>query len=393
MLNKSFDGIQKSDIDALITNEETENKQLEYKRDLPGGTDQEKIEFLADISSFANASGGHIIYGLGEKKNESGQNTGTPEYAGLGSINADEQKGKLEQIIQSGIAPRISGIQIKEIAGFDNGPLIIIRIPKSWAGPHMITLKNCSRFYSRKSNGKYQLDVGEIRMAFVLSETLPERIRQFIIERVQKISVYKTPIELITGPKIVIHMIPFSAFGAERSSILNIESVSYLELPPVGQYSPQTSRYNFDGLLTHDHSATSQYNGYVQLFRNGIIEAVDAYTIHTSIPGIYEVPIMDILQKYLAFQKKRIGTLPVVISLTMVGVGGLNLEWNSNRIGHPIDRDVLLIPEVLAESFDVNLPQLMKSIFDTVWNAAGVARSENYDGNGNWKIESWRISS
>jgi predicted HTH transcriptional regulator len=151
MLDKPFDAIQKSDVDFLIENQIIEHKQLDYKRDLPGGRDSEKIEFLADVSSFANASGGHIIYGLGEKKDEAGKNTGIPEYVGLEGVNIDEHKLRLEQMILSGTEPRIPGIQVKPITGFNNAPVIIMRIPKSWAGPHMVTFQNCSRFYSPNS--------------------------------------------------------------------------------------------------------------------------------------------------------------------------------------------------------------------------------------------------
>jgi hypothetical protein len=399
MLDKSFEEIQKSDIDGLIVDNVIEHKHLEYKRDLPSGKEQDKIEYLADISSFANSSGGHIIYGLGDKRDAEGKNTGIPKYVGLGKINSGEQKLRLEQIIQNGIKPRIPGIQIKEIDGFNNGPIIIIRIPKSWAGPHMITLNNCSRFYSRTSSGKYQLDVGEIRMAFVLSETLPQRIRQFRIERVNNISAYKTPIMLSTGPMMMLHVIPFSAFGTERESMINIESVNYLELPPIGQYSPQAYRYNFDGLLTHDHPIPSrdhpipsesmgEYNGYVQLFRNGIIEAVNIHKIQSFISCTYELSIVEAFKKYLSFQKKWSISLPIVISLTLIGVKDLYLDWSEpivpRKSRHPIDRNDLIIPEVLVESFDAKIEQLMKPIFDTVWNAAGQARSLNYDNNGNW---------
>jgi hypothetical protein len=251
MLDGPFDEIQKAHIDALIANEVIEHKQLDYKRDLPGGTDQEKIEFLADVSSFANASGGHIIYGLGEKKDESGKNTGTPEYVGLRNVNVDEQKIRLEQIIQSGVAQRIPSIQIKEITGFGNGPVIIIQIPKSWAAPHMVTFKNHSRFYSRTSAGKQQLDVGEIRAAFVLSETLPERIRQFRSERIGNILADETPIKVPEGPKIVLHLIPWAAFNPDPRATIDISNAPHLDLMPIYS-SGQTHRYNLDGLLTFD---------------------------------------------------------------------------------------------------------------------------------------------
>jgi hypothetical protein len=48
-------------LDSLVRDGVEERRRLEYKRALPGGTDDEKKEFLADTSSFANAAGGDLI--------------------------------------------------------------------------------------------------------------------------------------------------------------------------------------------------------------------------------------------------------------------------------------------------------------------------------------------
>ena len=68
MISKSFDQIEKSDISALIANDVRENRMLDYKEKLPGSSDSEKTELLADVSSFANAAGGYILYGIREKR-------------------------------------------------------------------------------------------------------------------------------------------------------------------------------------------------------------------------------------------------------------------------------------------------------------------------------------
>lgn len=42
-----------------------ESRTLEYKRDLPDPKDRDsKREFLGDVTSFANAQGGDIVYGI-----------------------------------------------------------------------------------------------------------------------------------------------------------------------------------------------------------------------------------------------------------------------------------------------------------------------------------------
>lgn len=58
MIGKDFDSIEKEDICALVTNQVTEKRNLEYKQELPQRSDKDSKEFLADVSSFANAGGG-----------------------------------------------------------------------------------------------------------------------------------------------------------------------------------------------------------------------------------------------------------------------------------------------------------------------------------------------
>ena len=58
VLNKPLEAIEENDLQALVDNQVAERKTIEYKESLPGNADGDKKEFLADVSSFANASGG-----------------------------------------------------------------------------------------------------------------------------------------------------------------------------------------------------------------------------------------------------------------------------------------------------------------------------------------------
>lgn len=204
--NKPLESIEESELQALIDNQVSERKTIEYKQSLPSNSDKDKREFLADVSSFANAAGGHLIYGI---KARSGMPS---ELCGLKNIDSDAEILRLESIIRDSIAPRIPSVSTRAIPLKKSKAAIIIRIPRSWALPHMVTFKNLSRFFSRNSAGKYQLDVSELRAAFALSETSAERIRNFRLERLGKIVAGETPIALEENPKIVLHIIPFSAF-------------------------------------------------------------------------------------------------------------------------------------------------------------------------------------
>jgi len=195
MIPKQFQDIDASDILALVSDQVREGKTLDYKEALPGRSDRDKREFLADVSSFANASGGDIIYGLVDKRGAQGKPTGVPQSArGLVGINADQEMLRLQEIVRNGIEPRVPGIQLRAIDGFPQGPIIVLRVPQSWAAPHMVTFNNLSRFFARTSAGKYQLDVGEIRASFLLSESQQNRMRHFREDRLGKIMADETPV-------------------------------------------------------------------------------------------------------------------------------------------------------------------------------------------------------
>ena len=275
MINKPFAEIEAVDISYLVQEGIQEGRTLEYKESLPGNSDRDKKEFLADVSAFANASGGEILYGVTEKRNNDGRPTGVPEAAqGLSTINADAEIQRLENIIRNGIEPRIA-VQIASINGFSDGPVLIIRIRKSWTPPHMVTFKNSSRFYSRNSAGKYQLDVTEIRSAFVAAEALPERIRRFRDERVANIIADETPVLLLPYPRIILHVIPIPLFSQFGGIDITQHLQNQQQWPsPIGQHTSNMRR-NFDGLLTV-FEVQDGFADYVQVFRNGIVEAVDA---------------------------------------------------------------------------------------------------------------------
>jgi predicted HTH transcriptional regulator len=130
--NKLLEAVQEVDLIALKDNKVTEVKSLEYKEALPGNSDSDKKEFLADISSFANASGGHLIFGIKER-------AGIPvDICGVNIADPDAEILRLESIIQTGIEPRLPGVSTHEIPLSSGNHAIIIRIPRSWAMPHRV---------------------------------------------------------------------------------------------------------------------------------------------------------------------------------------------------------------------------------------------------------------
>jgi hypothetical protein len=401
MIQKPFEAITNFDIDLLLTNAVIESTTLEYKQDLPGNGDNDKKEFLADVSSFANARGGDMIYGISPKVDRAGKKTGEPlSVAAITGTTADEAKLRLESMIREGIAPRLP-VQIKDVTGWGsdgNGFIILIRIPKSFASPHMVTYKGTSRFYSRHSAGKFQLDVTEIRSAVLATESQADRIKHFREERLARIVADDLPIALSSRHRLVMHVIPLTNYlNRERLDLTSPQIRPQLKFRPFGSRGGD-ERFNLDGFLTWSGRPGEPSRSYTQLFFDGAIEAVCADLLRGPLgekvqDGVgeiasigYEQFTIEALREYLLSYKSLGVTGPIAVSLSILNCRGSYLAvnyWSGNS--HPIDRDAVILQEVLFDDVDVDVPRILKPLFDQVWNACGFPKSFNYTETGDWK--------
>lgn len=412
LFTKPMTEINEDDLQALVDNHVREGREIEYKESVTIYTEEQKQEFLNDVSSFANTMGGYLIYGIKENKEDSGMPI---EVCGIKGDNPGKTIGSMRNIIETGLDPRLYGISISPVTlpSHEGRIAIVLHIPRSYASPHMV--KSSGRFYSRDSAGKCQLDVTQLRTAFELSGTTAERIRAFRAERLSRISVgEETPIHLGEHmPKLVMHMIPFNAFSNPVS--IDIRPLNdYLKgqmLQPlmVWDLEPNvTMRFNMDGIARCNRPINSSpLVSYTQVFRNGIIETVDTSIlgilperlsrngsdIHSKLlPGEkYERKLLETAKRYIGLQKFLGINPPLFIMVSFLGVKDykINHEMFTKRFDQysdEIDRTDLLISEIIIDNLDVDLAEAMRSIFDTVWNAAGCICSPNYDDSGKFKF-------
>ncbi len=390
MINKKIEDINEEDLQALIDNKVLEAKTIEYKKELNINSDPDKKrEFLADITSFANSSGGDLIFGI-EQDNQ----TGAPKsLIGIEIENIDKEKTRLDNVIRDGVEPRILATKIHPIPLNNSRYAILIRIQKSWNGPHRI--KANSKFYARNSSGKYEMDVDELRVAFNLAETLTERIKNFRADRVAKILADETPVPLLPFPKIILHLIPVNAFNpTQKYDINSIASNAYDRLPLLYK-SVQNYRYNLEGLFTFSDNEKGKLSAYTQLYRNGIIEAVDALFLHPReinntkvkvIPDAIEERLIKATYAYLKLLSELTVEPPIFIFLSFFGVKNYKMTYKNAHFMEeslPIDRDLLLLPEGIVEYYGNKIQNNLKALFDLLWNACGCEGSLNYDEDGN----------
>ena len=365
---------------------------MDYKVQLPKAHPDDRREFLYDVSSFANAAGGDIVFGIADERDSSGKATGIPASAeGIKVENLSSEILRLENLVRDGIDPRIAGIEWLPIDGFPNGTVLVMRVPKSWVAPHMVTFGGVSRFYSRNNAGKYPLNVGEIRSAFLASSAAGESLRGFRLERIAKALEDDLPLPLGQGFKILLHLVPLSALDPTnvRDVATGTGQQNYVKLRPLGADGAWNYRYNFDGWM----AVVPGMQSYVQLFRSGVIEAGEGELFKwvQESQGIPTTALEDVilraLPRFLDVQKELGISLPITVLLTLVGAKGLVLHVprRFSVFSHiRIDRDILPIPEVMIESYDILAHTLLRPVFDAMWQSGGFEKSFNYNDKGEW---------
>ena len=136
-------------------------------------------------------------------------------------------------------------------------------------------------------------------------------------------------------------------------------------------------------------------NSSLQIFRNGILEAVESSLLEKQsaeklIPSVaFEEVLIRSVKEFLNLHKRLGVDSPIFIMLTLVGVSGYLMSSGGDGFtrydSQPIDREVLQVPEIVVENYEADPTRILQPIFDVVWNSAGFPRSMNYDQSGNWR--------
>jgi hypothetical protein len=398
MITKAFDEIDAADVETLIRNQVRESRAIDYKEALPGNANDDKKEFLRDVISFANTSGGDLLFGIREARDGAGKPTGVPDPAapvGLQAVsNIDQEIRRLDDIITNGVAPRITGVRIKALT-FAAGSVLVARIPRSWAGPHMVTFQTRSPFTARRSASRVDMDVTDLRAAFLAHATVGEWIETFRRERLQTIVSGATGIAAIDAPLLIVHLVPIAAIDPANAADLTLARKETTELQPIG-VSSWDYRYNADGFMTFRNEAEGGLRSYTQVFRSGVIEAVGEAWAEPQFKSLriaaVESEVFRVILRSMNVQRRLGVEPPTSVLVTLTNIEGYRFRTEDPFISdfgnRPIDRAPLLLPEILLTDLPSDsdaVATLIRPAFDALWQAAGFARSFDYAENGEWK--------
>lgn len=123
------------EIQNLIAAGVQESLHLDYKRSaaLPADrNDKAKAAIAKDVSAFANADGGVLIYGVEEENHLGARLDG-------GVSDVAWSRETLENIILSTIAPRVDGVEVLQLPHQSGTSVYVVAVPRGVRGPYQET--------------------------------------------------------------------------------------------------------------------------------------------------------------------------------------------------------------------------------------------------------------
>jgi hypothetical protein len=380
MINKKFEDITLADIQLLIDMGVAESKTIEYKRDIPVSGDKGSVGLLREITAFANTSGGDLIYGMDAKD-------GIPvEAIGCESGIDEHFRLRIENLCRDGVKPKLVSPRIAflRLEGDPSRVVIIIRVELSWSGPHRVDAGGHTQFYGRNSAGCFQMDVDDLRQAFLGQSHIAERIKLFRDERVKSIFNNTGPHPLMSdGGKLVVHVIPIASFSRFTPIDLRALRTIHPHLMLVGTASFSSTSPSLEGLVTSGHVHGGQEPEYItSIYRNGIIEGIAMVPVLTYrdrgrrfIPSSINNDIESFVERSVTLLSGLEVPMPYLVGISLVDISGYELIYqvDHQQVPSPAikDRACVNIDDCWVDDVD-EINNTLENAFQIMWNAFGV---------------------
>ena len=154
---------EKQDIQFLIDEHIEEGQHVDYKDSRALTNEGWKKELCKDISAFANADGGVIVYGVTEEEIIKGEKKKIrPQGFDDGIDPAKRSKEQMVQVINEGIQRRPE-FHIDKIELSSSRVAYLVRIPRSNNAPHQLVANQDYRYYQRQETETQKMQDWQIR--------------------------------------------------------------------------------------------------------------------------------------------------------------------------------------------------------------------------------------
>lgn len=364
---KPLQQLTEADLQTLVRDEWQESDTLEFKRDMYGGTRDDKREMLKDIESMANHKGGWLLIGVEEDDN------GTA--IALPGVEPGNHVERIRSSCLANVQRRLFGLEVEDV-GLSNGNVVVaVRIPQSLNGPHMITHEGLYQFWKRYGRQKDRMSVDEVEVAFENRLNAETRLERFLAVRKQRaLSAVPPPASclFLTATPVFVREEFIDTGDAGLQTLLQGYAQRHY-VPPLR--TPEPTLHGLR-LLQGLESLPQEH---FELDRNGHIEFRYLWDKSDNSISSTRVAryIVDFLHLVHAIYDHSKVYGPLEISVSLLNVRGLRLAVSRqldpfndyNRQWE--EGDHLELPPHYVHQFDQDFDVLVKKLNDRLWNAFG----------------------
>jgi hypothetical protein len=377
-----------ADLQWLVDNRMPEGDRLEYKRDMYGGADKQRLEMLRDVTSMANHRGGHILIGV-----EEGRDGTAVDVPGVEPSQHDPWDVWLTNICLTTIEPRILGLRIEQIDLVNGKHVVVVEVPESPNAPHMVIFNKTNNFWKRHGRRKDVMTVDEIRDTVLRVLDNQGRIERLLTRRDAEIEP-----QFRGQCYLVISAMP-AVFDGRTVIDVNHYQVRYEILrADLGFREPLPT---IDGIRAMTSLKASEHRGpisgdYLEVYRLGYVEL--GVWIESNRPGggLYYSPYGD--TRYMIEFVNLIGKFnQVFLELNRLqfrakifNAERLHLHLRGRLTGDELIKLVKPLPSdghldlgtVVVENAAEEASQVPRLFCDRLWNAYGYEASNILDAEG-----------
>lgn len=388
-LPTNLNDVKEINLQYLVDSGTEESRELDFKEEVYGARDQDKVEFLKDVCAFANTMGGRIIIGIREVDGIAS------ELVGI-KADVDNEIRRLEQLALSRIRPRLRMLRFQAVFLSGDRCCLIVEVERSLNPPHAFVNQESHRYVIRFGRHTQDADVDQLRQLFLVAPSLVERTKSFISERLNLIGTRQTRIDDPNSGIAVFHCIPLTSLeGRIALSTTQIEQ-SIIDLKPLVSGNWEY-RFTLEGLLTVSPNLTGPRDAHNLLWRDGRIEFVNAALIDAqasrptiNAAQIEELAVLAMRSSLVVFEKASL-LPPWFVVLSLVQMGDVHYKFAHVQKEEPrsFDRDFVVTSGIMIEQLpesdlDSVIAALLRPMFDELANAAGWRASLNFMSGGAW---------
>ncbi len=409
--DKPIDKITFDDVKNLVDSGQIEAETLEFKAEFPKADEGGKSDIAKDLTAFANAQGGDIIYGVKENRSGEGDKGKGYEICGVEKNQIDGFLQRLGHIAKDRCSPPLKSYEISppiDIPGSPDRKLLVVRVWLSLAGPH--SSERTLPVYVRGINSNDPINISQLREIMDFQTTLADRAAAWRAARIEKLNrgwfprgIGMSYIDYSAGercgnwtpgkPLFVAHLMPLHGF--RREPLINIPAVardgvrfpvlfcnSQYDILPVRDgilyyfryiRSPFFSREQITG--SQDRQSDFPTLSYTMLFRNGSVEIASANILGMRNPQFLRTDLFgtgapgpfSVCQNCLAKLDDLKVAPPLLVGFCLSGVKDFWLSIGNK----PIAEAPIISPDYWMDGYNSDLPGFFNNFLDIVANAAG----------------------